>query len=60
VDSSNRELDLVAATAYWCEGQKSKPWALRERLTFINSDPELILIWVEWLRRRGCRWSSRV
>jgi len=62
---SNRELELVAVTAYWCEGSKSKPWARREMLIFINSDPDLIRVWVEWLRRRGvslaqCRVSLSI
>lgn len=50
---SDRDLDLLVATAYWCEGSKSKPWARRERLCFINSDPDLIQLFVRWLARRG-------
>lgn len=45
--------DLVVATAYWCEGAKSKPWRRSEFLQFINSDPDLIRLFVAWLRRRG-------
>lgn len=48
-----RELDLVAATAYWCEGTKRKPWRRNEKLSLINSDPEIIRLWVAWLRTRG-------
>lgn len=50
---SPRELELVAVTAYWCEGTKSKPWRRQERLTFINSDPDLIRLWLRWLRQCG-------
>jgi transposase len=50
---SDRELDLLAAMAYWCEGSKSKPWRRNEYLQFINTDPDLIRIFVEWLSRRG-------
>ncbi|MDX6200489.1 MAG: hypothetical protein QOJ79_3640 [Actinomycetota bacterium] len=50
---SDRELELIAATAYWCEGSKDKSYDRRERVTFINSDPQLIEVWLEWLRRRG-------
>jgi transcriptional regulator with XRE-family HTH domain len=62
---SERELDLVVATAYWCEGSKSKPWARREKLQFINSDPDLVRLLIEWLRRRGaglerCRLSVNI
>ncbi len=62
---SDRELDLVVAAAYWCEGSKSKPWARREQLQFINSDPDVIRLLWEWLRRRGvpvgqCRLSVHI
>lgn len=50
---TDRELDLVAAAAYWAEGSKSKPWARRERVTFINSDAGLVVVWLEFLRRHG-------
>lgn len=46
---SPRELELLAVTAYWCEGTKSKPYARREQVTFINSDPGLILLFLAWL-----------
>lgn len=52
-------LDLIVATAYWCEGGKRKPWRATERLDFINSDPHLVGLFLEWLRRRACgldRW----
>jgi transcriptional regulator with XRE-family HTH domain len=50
---SARELELVAVTAYWCEGSKSKPWRRSEFLTFINSDPDLIRAVLVWLRQAG-------
>ena len=43
-------LGLLAAVAYWCEGSKSKPWAKKERLTIINQDPDVIRLWMCWLR----------
>lgn len=46
---SPRELELAAVVAYWCEGCKSKPYARRERVTFINSDPGLVLVFLAWL-----------
>ena len=46
---SSRELELLAVTAYWCEGTKSKPYARREQVVFINSDPGLILLFLTWL-----------
>ena len=50
---SDRELELIAVTAYWCEGAKDKPWARREFVSFINSDPSLIVLFMEYLRRKG-------
>lgn len=50
---SARELELIAVTAYLCEGTKSKPWARREFMTFINSDPGVITVYLAWLRRCG-------
>ena len=50
---TDRELELVAVTAYWCEGSKDKPYARREAVVFINSDPSVIRVWREFLRRRG-------
>ncbi len=52
-DLSGRELDLVAVTAYWCEGAKDKTYARREVVTLINSDPSVIEVWMQFLRRRG-------
>jgi transposase len=52
-DLSDRELDLVCAAIYWCEGTKRKPWRRSEKVTLINSDPSLIRVWVRWLTARG-------
>lgn len=48
-----RELELAAVVAYWCEGSKSKPYARRETVAFINSDPGLILLFLAWLDAIG-------
>ncbi|WP_146605024.1 hypothetical protein [Jiangella anatolica] len=50
---TDRELQIAGAVAYWAEGTKSKPWKLRERLNFINSDPDMILLFIVWLERLG-------
>ncbi len=50
---TDRELEIVAVTAYWCEGSKDKSYDRRERVTFINSDPGLVHVWLEFLGRRG-------
>ncbi len=41
--------------AYWCEGAKSKPYAPRDRVTFVNSDPRLILFFLRFLAVAGRR-----
>lgn len=55
---SSRELELIAVTAYWCEGAKSKPWRRHEFMRFINSDPDVICIFLAWLRQRGVPESN--
>lgn len=50
---SERELLLVGVALYWAEGAKSKPWAIRDRITFINSDPTAIQVFLAWLRAVG-------
>lgn len=50
---SPREILIAGAIAYWCEGSKSKPHKLRERVTFINSDPGLIKFFLWFLREAG-------
>jgi transposase len=46
---SDRELVIAGAIAYWCEGAKRKPYADRNRVTFINSDPGLISLFLRFL-----------
>ncbi|QNP72231.1 hypothetical protein IAG44_24325 [Streptomyces roseirectus] len=46
---TDRELFLLGAGLYWAEGSKSKPYARRERVTFINSDPDMITVFLDWL-----------
>ncbi|MDQ1010292.1 transcriptional regulator with XRE-family HTH domain [Streptomyces sp. V4I23] len=46
---TERELLLVGAALYWAEGTKDKPYARRERVTFVNSDPGMIQVFIAWL-----------
>lgn len=50
---SDRELLLVGTALYWAEGQKSKSYSRREWLSFINSDPRMIHVFVRWLEILG-------
>ncbi len=39
---NDREILIVGAIAYWCEGTKSKPYRPDDRIAiFVNSDPQL-------------------
>jgi hypothetical protein len=50
---ADRELFLVGLALYWAEGTKSKPWAIRDRVTFVNSDPCVIAVFMRWLALVG-------
>ncbi|AVT30145.1 resolvase [Plantactinospora sp. BC1] len=47
-----RDLLIVGATLYWCEGTKSKPWRRDDRVTLVNSDVRLLDIFLRFLE--GC------
>ncbi|MGW6736767.1 hypothetical protein [Streptomyces sp. NPDC055013] len=46
---SARELFLVGVGLYWAEGGKDKPYDRRENVTFVNSDPGMIRVFLVWL-----------
>ncbi len=51
---SAREVILLGAVTYWCEGAKAKPWRPgATALQFINSDPRLILLFRRYLTLLG-------
>lgn len=50
---TDRELFLVGVGLYWAEGGKDKPYARRENVTFVNSDPSMIRIYLAWLDLLG-------
>jgi transcriptional regulator with XRE-family HTH domain len=52
-DLSPRELFLVGVGLYWAEGSKDKPYDRRERITFVNSDPGMITVFLAWLDLLG-------
>ena len=56
---ADREILLLGATSYWCEGQKAKPWEPnRCRLQYINSDPALILLFLRFADLIGVERSA--
>ncbi|MFF1694560.1 hypothetical protein ACFVXC_13145 [Streptomyces sp. NPDC058257] len=50
---SDRELFVLGVGLYWAEGQKSKPYARRESVIFVNSDPDMIRVYLAWLDLLG-------
>lgn len=55
---SSRELLLVGAVAYWCEGAKGKPWRPDPQLIFTNSDPVLVALFVAFVEELGVPRAS--
>lgn len=50
---SDRELFIAGVGLYWAEGTKSKPYRRQERVSFVNSDPDMISVFLAWLRLMG-------
>jgi hypothetical protein len=50
---TDRELFIAGVTLYWAEGAKDKPYQRREILQFINSDPNVIELYLRWLDLLG-------
>ncbi|WP_031086539.1 hypothetical protein [Streptomyces sp. NRRL WC-3549] len=50
---SDRDLFLVGTALYWSEGAKDKPYERRETVTFINSDPGMVEVYLAWLALLG-------
>jgi hypothetical protein len=51
---TDREVLLIGAIAYWCEGTKSKPYRRHECVVFVNSDPALVLLFLRFAATAGC------
>ncbi|MFF2638377.1 hypothetical protein ACFVUB_00870 [Streptomyces niveus] len=52
-EMTDRELFLTGVALYWAEGTKDKPYDRREVVTFINSDPGVITVYLAWLSLLG-------
>ncbi|MER5633702.1 hypothetical protein [Streptomyces nitrosporeus] len=48
-----RELFLAGVNLYWAEGTKDKTYERRETVSFVNSDPGMIEVYLAWLRLLG-------
>lgn len=52
-DLSDRDLFIAGVALYWAEGGKDKPYARRENVIFVNSDPGMIKVFHAWLDLLG-------
>ena len=52
---NERDLLLLGAVIYWCEGSKSKPWRRSEQIHFVNSDVRLIRLFMKFVASAGYR-----
>ena len=50
---SARDILIAGAIAYWCEGSKRKTYRQTETVAFINSDPDLIKLFLRFLTVAG-------
>ncbi|MFF7778525.1 hypothetical protein ACFZCG_29415 [Streptomyces tanashiensis] len=50
---TDRELFFAGVALYWAEGTKDKPYRRSESLHFINSDPNVITLYLQWLDLLG-------
>ncbi|MFE6839720.1 hypothetical protein ACFVFI_33470 [Streptomyces sp. NPDC057705] len=50
---TDRELFLVGVGLYWAEGGKTKPHQPHPQISFVNSDPNMVLTFLAWLRLMG-------
>ena len=50
---TDRELFLLGAILYWAEGAKAKMWRPSQCVSFINSDPRLVRLFLHWLHGFG-------
>lgn len=48
-----RDLLLLGAVLYWCEGTKSKPWRRDDHVQFVNTDPGLLALFLRFLETCG-------
>jgi hypothetical protein len=50
---------LLGVALYWSGGAKDKPYSRRELISFINSDPGMIHLFLKWLDLMGIDHARR-
>ncbi|MFE7172050.1 hypothetical protein [Streptomyces sp. NPDC057616] len=58
-DLPDREVFLAGVALHWAEGAKDKSYSRRERLQFINSDPDVISLFLRRLEVLGVERERR-
>ena len=47
---NKKELWMIGTALYWAEGTKAKEYRRGEKVSFSNSDPNMILLFLKWLK----------
>jgi hypothetical protein len=47
---SKKDLQLIGTVLYWAEGSKQKLHNVSQRVSFGNSDPDMILLFIRWAK----------
>jgi transcriptional regulator with XRE-family HTH domain len=56
---TERDLFVLGVGLYWAEGSKRKSHDPKEKVTFINSDPDMIRVYLAWLDLLGVAADRR-
>jgi transposase len=56
---AGRDLMIAGAVLYWAEGSKDKPYRRREEVKLINSDADVIRLFLRWLDLMGAPEADR-
>ena len=57
---SKRELWLIGIALYWAEGAKQKAHNVSQKVSFNNSDPQMVLLFNKWLKEACLRKKSEL
>lgn len=57
---TERELWLIGTALHWAEGSKQRASSLSTGLIFTNSDPNMLVVFLAWLKVLGVAEENRV
>ena len=58
-EATDRDLFVAGVALYWAEGAKDKPWRRNGRVILINSDPDVLALFLRWLDLLGVPEEDR-